>query len=62
MFNQKHELSGLYMLREKKFLMCSATFNNFESEIVKTGCGNDYKRWLPFDTAPEFETGSKIEP
>lgn len=33
-FNMKNQLQGFYQLLNKKFLLCSATFSNFESEIV----------------------------
>ena len=33
-FNMKDQLQGFYQLLNKKFLLCSATFSNFESEIV----------------------------
>ena len=49
-------------MRDKKFLMCSATFSTFEEEILKTGLGIEQSAIMEFDTAPEFELGRKIAP
>ena len=52
--NAKSELEGLYQLRSKKFLMCSATFSLFEAEIVKQALEIDEEEWMRFEPAPAF--------
>ena len=52
--NTKFELEGLYNLRQKKFLMCSATFSLFEAEIVKQALEIDDEEWMRFEPAPAF--------
>ena len=58
-FNSKHQLQGFYQLIDKKFLLCSATFSNLESEIVEESLGIPSSEWMQFETAPEFSTGLK---
>ena len=52
--NKSNELEGLYLLRNKKFLMCSATFSLFEEEIVKKALLIDEDDWMKFKPAPAF--------
>lgn len=52
--NKSNELEGLYLLRNKKFLMCSATFSLFEEEIVKQALEIDEDDWMKFKPAPAF--------
>ena len=50
-------LGGLYLIRDKKQLLCSATFSVFERMIVTEAFGIDELEWLKFETAPEFAAG-----
>ena len=42
-------------------LLCSATFSDFESEIVEEALCIPRDEWMEFDAAPEFASGEKIE-
>ncbi len=60
-FDQQNELTGLYKLLKRKVLLCSATFSDFESEIVEEALCIPRDEWMEFDAAPEFASGQKIE-
>ena len=60
-FDQQNELTGLYKLLKRKVLLCSATFSDFESEIVEEALCIPRDEWMEFDAAPEFASGKKIE-
>ena len=60
-FDQQNELTGLYKLLKRKVLLCSATFSDFESEIVEQALCIPRDEWMEFDAAPEFASGQKIE-
>ena len=60
-FDQQNELTGLYKLLKRKVLLCSATFSDFESEIVEQALCIPRDEWMEFDAAPEFASGQKIQ-
>ena len=60
-FDEQNELTGLYKLLNRKVLLCSATFSNFESEIVEKALCIPSDEWMEFDTAPEFASNQKME-
>ena len=60
-FDQQNELTGLYKLLKRKVLLCSATFSDFESEIVEEALCIPRDEWMEFDAAPEFASGQKIQ-
>ena len=60
-FDQQNELTGLYKLLKRKVLLCSATFSDFESEIVEQALCIPRDEWMEFDAAPEFASGQKMQ-
>ena len=60
-FDQQNELTGLYKLLKRKVLLCSATFSDFESEIVEQALCIPRDEWMKFDAAPEFASGQKMQ-
>ena len=60
-FDQQNELTGLYKLLKRKVLLCSATFSDFESEIVEEALCIPRDEWMEFDAAPEFASGQKMQ-
>ena len=60
-FDKQNELTGLYKLLKRKVLLCSATFSDFESEIVEEALCIPRDEWMEFDAAPEFASGQKIQ-
>ena len=60
-FDQQNELTGLYKLLKRKVLLCSATFSDFESEIVEHALCIPRDEWMKFDAAPEFASGQKMQ-
>jgi len=42
-------------------LLCSATFSDFESEIVEQALCIPRDEWMKFDAAPEFASGQKMQ-
>jgi len=55
-----NELKGICDLRDKRFLMCSATFSDLEAAIVKKVLGVPGGQWKVYQTAKEFQTGQKL--